>query len=195
MHPLNKVKSNKISLDNVPKYIEYSDEDLNSSYLSVVYKVKDYDTKEMETYNAINEVLNDVGYLLRKVLRDERQLVYYAYSSFLSKSGIFEINTNITKENAEATIEAIDEVFKRLEDPVLVEELLKIGKREVKRSYYVEDESYSKVFGRMIDEGFRFSKPKKNSTRKYMALKKEDIAKALKKLEKVTVYIYRGEKQ
>lgn len=185
-----------VNLDKVPSYIEYSNNKISTSYLTVVYKIEDYKSSEREKYFAINAALNSVGMLLHKVLREENKLVYTAYSNFLGATlGIYEVKAEISKENEQKTIDAIDEVFKRLKDKNVVKDILAKGKREVKLSNYVEDEVYSKVFNRMIDEHYKFCDLKKNITDKYMSLTVKDIVSAVSRIKKVTVFIYRGDKK
>lgn len=185
-----------VNLDKVPSYIEYSNNKISTSYLTVVYKIEDYKSSEREKYFAINAALNSVGMLLHKVLREENKLVYTAYSNFLGATlGIYEVKAEISKENEQKTIDAIDEVFKRLKDKNVVKDILAKGKREVKLSNYIEDEVYSKVFNRMIDEHYKFCDLKKNITDKYMSLTAKDIVSAVSRIKKVTVFIYRGDKK
>lgn len=185
-----------VNLDKVPSYIEYSNNKISTSYLTVVYKIEDYKSSEREKYFAINAALNSVGMLLHKVLREENKLVYTAYSNFLGATlGIYEVKAEISKENEQKTIDAIDEVFKRLKDKNVVKDILAKGKREVKLSNYIEDEVYSKVFNRMIDEHYKFCDLKKNITDKYMSLTVKDIVSAVSRIKKVTVFIYRGDKK
>ncbi len=186
--------SYSINFDNVPKYIEYSDKTISTSYLTVVYRVKDYDKKDRELFLAINSCLNEVGMLLHRILREEYQLVYKANSRFLSTTGVLEVNAEISKENEQKAVEAIDEIFTRLRDTKTIKDLLAKGRREVKISNYIEDESYINVFNRMEAEYFKFRLKKSVNTKKYMSIKEKDVIRALDLLEKVTVFIYRGDK-
>lgn len=183
-----------VNFDNIPKYIEYSDKTINTTYLFVIYKVKHYKYEDRETYIAINACLNRVGMLLYKVLREENHLVYTSDSKFLSRSGAFEVYAEISKENEKKAVDAIDEVFKRLRNPKTIRELLIKGKKELKLSDYIEDEHYSNIFNRMVSEYFKFKPKKSDSNKKFMSLKEKDIIHALDLIEKVTVFIYRGDK-
>lgn len=192
--PLTDYKYN-VNLDNVPKYIEYSNNKISTSYLKIVYKIDSYKISEIEKFKVIDMALNEVGMLLYKTLREEKQIVYYASSTFLEKSGIFEIRLEINKDNEKNAITGIDEVFAKLKDDKLVKEILKRAKKEIKLSNYVEDESYLRVEYRMISEYYKFTDIKKNITRRFMNVTLEDIINALPRIKKVTTYIYRGEKE
>lgn len=183
-----------INLDNVSNYIEYSDNKISTTFLKVVYKIDNYKESEREKFMAINMALNEVGMILHKTLREERQIVYSSYSSFLEKTGIFSIKAEINKTNLKSATEGIDEVFTKLKDKKLVEETLKRVKKEIKLSNYIEDESYARIEQRMLCEYYKITNKKALITNRYMALTPNDIISALPRIKKVTTYVYRGEK-
>lgn len=183
-----------LTFNEVEPDIEIKDDSIKQSTLIATYKIEDYKIADAEVYIAIEMALNYVGMLLHKTLREDLKLVYSADACFYKRGGFISLSASISKENKDKTLAGYNDVLKKLEDRTVIEDLLIKGKKEVELQNYIEDESYNRVFSRMIGESYKMRLPLKKQTEKYMNLTVDDILAAVKRIKLVNVFFYRGEK-
>ena len=179
--------------DNV-KDLTISSDSLSESSLIVIYKVVDYSPSKEFTYLSIEKILNYVGMLLHRVLRDEMHLVYSASAYFNIRAAYFRINASISKENMSQTLMGIEKVWDLLKDEKYLEEIIPKIKKDVQLDFYTEDENHNRVFSRMISEDCKWQPKIKKVMDSYANLTVQDIVEAVNSLKKICVFFYRGDK-
>ncbi len=181
--------------DDVEPYIKETDVDYNESILRCVYTCSSKSYKEQMTYSMISKMLSSSGMLLHKVLRDEMKLVYRVSSGYSKYTNTIVLKAFLDKKNEKKALDGFDKVLSMLRDENLVEaELAKI-KEKNDLALYTYDENKWNPFSDLYLDSFKLNYKLEKKYKTMESVTKEDIFKALDKMEKRMVHFYEGGKE
>lgn len=166
----------------------------SESTLVELFSIENYQFSDQYAFIALEMILNYVGLILHKTLREELKLVYSASASFNRRIGFMTVKASIDKANKDKTLNGIDKALSTLENRDYVNELLDSVKREIYLDIYTEDESENRVFGRYLDEKFEWRERQDIVKKSYQSLTAKDIIDAVHRLKKEGTFLLRGDK-
>lgn len=170
------------------------DSNIKDSTLDVVYQINNYSLDKWYLYRIIGVMLSHSKGLCHGVLRSEMGLVYSA-GSYINKyrfNGIIIIEAKIDKDNKDKCLDGISEIFKRLRDENVVNDLLEFVKDKFNQDDMVSDESVNNLISELEDYVYN-ERPTREELHKITNnVSVKDIINAVNDIEEKFVYFYRG---
>lgn len=127
---------------------------------------------------------------LFQVVREQHSLCYSISSNLISYDGACIVTTGIEKENAEKTLELIDEQLQKCQNGEFSDELLDTTKRMLVNALLSSLDEMSSIVGYNLGNSIlRRNYPIEENIQNVMKVTKEDCIKVFKKMKHMATYV------
>lgn len=167
----------------------------NQSIVKFVYKVENYQQKDMVMLNLLRFLLSSQSsWILKDYLRTREKLVYTASSDFSSYYGLFYITAQIYREKKDKTIETIKEMMQRLEDKDFLSEKLEKVKERKRVNLERQKDTISSYMNDLQHSYFGYAPTFLEEYERIKKITAEDLISFVKRMHLDTIYYLEGSK-